>query len=131
MTLSFDLPAPSASPLGRLDPRWKLAALLLAAAAAAALRGVGPAAAALAGAWVLAALARLPLRWYLVRLGVVLLFLGLFVGFLPFLPQQDEVLLALGPLALSPHGLTLAGLIVLKAVAVVTLVLTLWTTAPW
>jgi cobalt/nickel transport system permease protein len=131
MTLAFDLPSGLTSPVGRLDPRWKLAALLPAAGLVAALRSPGPALAAVLGAWVLAALARLPLRWYAVRLGVVVLFLTLFAGFLPFTAHEGETPWAVGPLELSPRGLELAALILLKGVAVLTLVLVLWATAPW
>src|SRR5260370_2274755 len=49
MTLAFDLPDCKASFLQRMDPRWKLAALLLAALSFALLRTWGPALAALAG----------------------------------------------------------------------------------
>jgi cobalt/nickel transport system permease protein len=131
MTLAFDLPASLDSPLGRLDPRWKLAALLPAAALVAALHSLGPALAAVAGAWLLAALGGLPLRWYLVRVGVVVLFLGLFVGFLPFTRQEGEVTWSVGPVDLSPRGLEQAAEILLEGVAVLTLVLVLWATAPW
>ncbi len=131
MTLSFDLPRSSASLLGRLDARWKLAALLLAATVATTLQTVPPALAAVSGAWLLAALARLPLRWYLLRMGVVLLLLALFVGFLPFVAHANETPWLLGPVELSPRGVELAALILLKAIAVLTLVLALWLTAPW
>lgn len=131
MTLAFDLPGVPPSPVSRLDPRWKLAALLPAAGIVAALRGLGPALTALAGAWVLAALARLPLRWYLARLTVLSVFLALFVVFLPFTPHADETPWQVGPVEVSPHGVRLAGLITVKAVGVVTLVLVLWATAPW
>jgi cobalt/nickel transport system permease protein len=131
MTLALDLPRSSASPLGRLDPRWRLAALLLAAAVAAALRSWPAALAALLGSWSLAILARLPLRWYLVRLATVSVFLALFVVFLPFVPRRGEVPWEVGPLELSPGGVELAAVICLKAAAVVTLVLVLWAAAPW
>src|SRR5262245_20108438 len=128
MTLSFDLPGVPPSPLSRLDPRWKLAALVPAAAAVAALRGLGPAAAAAAAAGALVALARLPPRWYLVRVGVMALFLALFVVFLPFTSHPGETPWQVGPVEVSPHGTLLAALITLKAVAVLTLVLVVWAT---
>ncbi len=131
MTLAFDLPGVVPSLVSRLDPRWKLAALLPAAGLVATLRQVGPALVALAGAWLLAALARLPLRWYLVRVGIVVLFLALFVGLLPFTHHAGETPWQVGPVGVSPHGLELALLITVKAVAVLTLVLVLWMTAPW
>jgi cobalt/nickel transport system permease protein len=131
MTLAFDLPACPPSPLSRFDPRWKLAALVPAAGVAAALQTPAAALAALLGAWLLLTLARLPLRWYLARLGVAALALALFVGFLPFIPHEDETPWRVGPLALSPRGLELALVIALKTLAVLTLVLVLWATAPW
>jgi cobalt/nickel transport system permease protein len=131
MTLAFDLPGSPPSPLSRLDPRWKLAALLPAAGVAAALHTIPPAVAAVLGSWLLVAVARLPLRRYLVRLGVMALFLALFVGFLPFLPHQGETPWTVGPFSVSPRGVELAVLISLKAIAVLTLVFVLWATAPW
>src|SRR5437879_2880439 len=121
MTLTFAaLPNPD-SPLRRLDPRWKLAALLLAAVAAALLRTLPAALAAAAGAVVLAALARLPLRWYLTRLGAVALFLLLFVILLPFLLHDDGPSWDLGPVRVSLYGAGVAALLCLKALTIVTL----------
>src|SRR4051794_30979146 len=85
MTLAFRLPPCPDSPLRRLDPRWKLAALGLATVATALPRTVPAAAVALACALFLAGLARLPLRWLLERLGALALVLAPFVLFLPFL----------------------------------------------
>src|SRR4051812_15770166 len=109
--MSFSLePLPSTdSFLGRLDPRWKLAALALAAAAAAALHTLPPVRAALAGAAALGAAALLPWRWYRARAGTVLLFLGLFALPLPFLLKGDAPVWQVGPLTVSAHG-ALAGL---------------------
>ena len=72
MQVRFTPPPVTPSPLGRLDARWRLAALLVAIVAVAVLRGVVAAALALAGAFVLAALARMPWRWYGLRLPVEL-----------------------------------------------------------
>lgn len=129
MTLAFEqLPCPD-SPIRRLDPRWKLAALLLTAAAAAMLRSLPAAAAALVGALALAALSRLPLRWYLGRIGLLVLVLTFFALPLPLLldggPGWD-----LGPLRVSLEGGRVALLLVLKAVTIVTLMLVLLATAP-
>lgn len=112
------------SPLRRLDPRWKLAALVLLLAAVALLQVLPAAAAALGGALVLAVAARLPLRWYLVRVGVVLLFLLPFVLTLPFLVPGPE-----GEIP-SWHGTGVALLITAKALALVTLVLVLLASSP-
>jgi cobalt/nickel transport system permease protein len=130
MTLSFAaLPCPD-SPLRRLDPRWKLAAVLAAAAAVAALHTWPAALAALAGALLLAALGRLPPRWYLGRLGAVALFLLLFAGSLPFLLTGPGWVRQWGPLHVSQYGLGAAVLLTAKALALVTLMLVLLATAP-
>ena len=131
MTLAFDLPGSPASPLGRVDPRWKLAALVPAVGVTAALQHVGPVLLACLGAGVLLAAARLPPRWYLGRLAVTALFLVLFVGFLPFFPREHEIPWTVGPLRISLAGSELALLITLKTFAVLTLVLVLWASAPW
>jgi cobalt/nickel transport system permease protein len=129
MKLGFDsIPAPP-SAIGRLDPRWKLAALTTAAVAAAVLRTLPAAATAFAGALLLAVASRLPWRWYLTRLGAVLPFLALFVVLLPFLvPDKEPV--HLGPVMISPRGLALALLLCLKALTILTLMLILLATAP-
>lgn len=130
MTLALEpLPAPD-SVLRRRDPRWKLAALLLAATAAAVLRTVPAAALALAGALTLAALAHMPARWYFQRLGLLLPLLALFVLWLPFAVADPEPLARVGPLSLSAKGARLALLIFLKALAVVTLFWVLLISAP-
>lgn len=122
------LPCPE-SPLRRIDPRWKLAGLVLLTLAAACLRHLAPASVALGGTLLLAALGRLPPRWFLTRLGAAALFLTPFVVSLPFLVRGRDVSLALGPLAL-PYGFGVALLLALKALAIVTLMLVLLATAP-
>jgi cobalt/nickel transport system permease protein len=130
MTLALEqLPCPE-SPLRRLDPRWKLAALLLAAAAAATVRTLPAATVFLAGAVLLAMLGRLPWRWYLARLGALLGFLALFVVFVPFLVRDDGPGLNLGPIRLSWYGVGVALLLCTRAAALVTLVLVAVATAP-
>jgi cobalt/nickel transport system permease protein len=120
------LPCPD-SPLRRLDPRWKLAGILLAVTFIACLRHLGPALLAFAGTLVLAALSRLPPRWFLTRLGAAVLFLSPFIVSLPLLmPHRD---ITVGPVTLS-YGLGVAFLLALKALAVITLMLTLLATAP-
>jgi cobalt/nickel transport system permease protein len=124
MTLAFaQVPTPD-SPLRRLDPRWKLAGLGLAVVAAALLRTLPAAGAALAASLVLAAAARLPLRWYLARLGMTALFLAPFVLTLPFLLPGPG-----GELP-SRHGAGVALLLALKAATLVTLALVLLAGAP-
>jgi cobalt/nickel transport system permease protein len=116
MTLAFDPPPAGDSALHRLDPRWKLAALALAVLAAAAVQSLGPALAALAGAALLAAVARLPARWLARRLGALALALA--------------PLVVLLPLVQGGAGVRLALLLAAKGVAVVLLALVLLGTAP-
>jgi cobalt/nickel transport system permease protein len=130
MTVALDLPPESTSPLARFDARWKLAALGLAGACAAVLQTLSPAATALAGALILAALGRVPPRWYLARVGPVLIGLILFVVWLPFLlPPQGQVWV-LGPLQVSAHGVEAALLLVIKALTILTVALTLVASTP-
>lgn len=126
MTLAFQPPPCPDSPLRRLDPRWKLAALLLAAGLVAAQRSLLPAALALAGTLLLAALARLPWRWYLPRVGAAALLIAPFVVAAPFLVSGRGD----GPAPALPYGLAVALLLAAKALAVVTLMLVLLATAP-
>jgi cobalt/nickel transport system permease protein len=129
MTLAFSaLPCPD-SPIRRLDPRWKLAGVLQVTVVAACLRHLEPALVGLLGAMMLARLSRLPPRWYLGRLGAVLLVLVPFVLPLPFLFPGRETYLPLGELHLT-YGLGVALLLCMKAVTVVTFMLVLLATAP-
>jgi cobalt/nickel transport system permease protein len=131
MTLALDvLPAPD-SPVRRLDPRWKLAAMLLAVASAAALQTVSAALAAFAGSLVLATVSRLPLRWFLARVGALTLVLAFFVVLLPFLVHQGEPGGQWGPVHWSWYGARVALLLCLKALAIVTLTLVVLATAPF
>jgi cobalt/nickel transport system permease protein len=130
MTLAFTPPPCPDSPLRRLDPRWKLAALTPAALAAAVLRTLPAALLALGLAVLLAALARLPPRWALGRLGAVALFLALFALPLPFLLDGPGPSWQWGAVHLSPRGASAALLLCVKALAVVTLALVVLATAP-
>jgi cobalt/nickel transport system permease protein len=130
MTLAFDhLPQPD-SPLSRLDPRWKLAALTLATLSVALLHTLAAAIVAMAGALLLVALGRLPLRWYLSRLGTLALFLIVLVLLLPFIVHDGGPSLSLGSMRISWYGLRVAVCLCLKALALITLVLVALTTAP-
>src|SRR5438445_3837840 len=129
MTLRLrPLPHPD-SFVARLDPRWKLAAMIVAALAVSCLRGLLPALVALAAALILVGLGRLPLRWYLSRIGALALFLLLFVAFAPLLIRSNDRVFPLGPLSL-PYGPGLALLICVKAVAVVSILVVLVVTSP-
>jgi cobalt/nickel transport system permease protein len=130
MTLALDyLPQPE-SLLSRLDPRWKLAALTLAAVSVALLRTPGAALLAMGGALVLVPLARLSFRWYLARLGGLALFLMVLLLLLPFVLRDGGPSLSLGSVRISWYGLGMAVLLGLKALALATLVLIALTTAP-
>lgn len=85
MTLTVGLLPNPQSPLARLDPRWKLAGILLLTVAVALLHTLASAAVAFGLSVVLALVARLPWQWYLSRLGMVALFLVVVVILLPFL----------------------------------------------
>lgn len=128
MTIAFSPPPCLESPLRHLDPRSKLAGLAAATAAVASLRTLPPAAVALLAAFTLAIVGRLPLRWYLGRVGAVALFLALFTVPLPFL--LDGPGWEVGPLSLSPRGAVAALVIWAKALAILTLMLVLLTSAP-
>jgi cobalt/nickel transport system permease protein len=130
MTLALEtLPCPD-SVIRRLDPRWKLAALLVAIGAVLALATLPAVVCALGGAVALVVLSRIPVNWYLRRIGPLVLFLAFFVAALPILVRDRTPLAAVGPLELSWSGLRLALLLSGKALTVLTLVLVLLTTAP-
>jgi cobalt/nickel transport system permease protein len=129
MTLPSAIPTNLAAPLARIDPRWKLAALVPAAVCISTLRTLPAAAVALGGALFLVAFAGLPLRWYLTRLGLLIFFLGLFLLILPLVDHDDAERWECGPVFLSPRGTLLAVVLLLKAVAMVSLLLAAATTA--
>ena len=112
-----------ASPLYRCDPRWKLAALFIALLTTACLQTLPAVAVALAGAGLLALLARLPPRAYLDRLKILLPGLLLFTIFLPFLgspassAQANAWQTSWSTFHFSLAGLRLAVLFILKAMA--------------
>jgi cobalt/nickel transport system permease protein len=130
MTLHLSPPPCTQSPLSRLDPRWKLAFLFLAGLAVVFVQTLPAALAALAGALVLAVSGRLPGRWCGERLGAALLFVGLFAVPLPWLLWADEPAWNLGPVAISPHGMRVALLLLAKAATLILLSLVGLATAP-
>jgi cobalt/nickel transport system permease protein len=120
MTLAFaPLPCPD-SPLRRLDARWKLAGLGLTMFAVALLRSPATAGVALACALALAWFGRLPARWFLVRLGTVLMMVSPLVLTLPLLVPGDS----------WRTGVELALTMAAKVAALVTVALVLLTSAP-
>jgi cobalt/nickel transport system permease protein len=130
MTLALEaLPCPD-SVIRRLDPRWKLAALLLTIVVVVALTTLPATALALGGALGLVVLSRIPVAWYLRRIAPLALFLAFFVAALPFLVRDATPLARVGPLTLSWSGLRLALLLSGKALTLLTLVLVILTTSP-
>jgi cobalt/nickel transport system permease protein len=130
MTVAFDIPPLADSPLARIDPRWKLAALVPAALIVALLRTPAVAAVALAGALLLVHLTRLSWDWLGRRLAWTTLFLLLFLVWLPFFPEPSGQTLDLGPVRLSVTGLERLVAVLLKTLAVVTIFLVLLASAP-
>jgi cobalt/nickel transport system permease protein len=130
MTLGFSHLPEISSPLGMIDTRWRLAALILATAIVAALHTLPAAALALALALILAGCACLPLRWLGARLVTLLLAMAPAVVLLPLLHRDEHALLALGPWHISMAGTQLAVLIVLKGMALGTLAIVALTSAP-
>ena len=130
MSLGFDLPACKPSFLQRMDPRWKLAGLLLAALALTFLRSWEPALAALTAALLLVALARLPLGWYLRRLAMALSMYVLFLIWLPFDVKPSHETLDLGFLTLSMTGLLRLAVLSANLVGMVSLMLVMLATTP-
>ena len=129
MTLALDFPQCSHSFLGRLDPRWKMAALILAALFCALLTTLPAALGAWAFSLVIVALARLPIHWLLVRLGSVAVVLVFFAAWLPLIHDSDGPHWDLGWFSLSLDGLILAALLLFKALTIVSLMLALLATA--
>ena len=119
MTLAFAvLPCP-VSPLRRFDPRWKLAAFTFAGLSVLLLRDALVGGIALLVSLLLAWVGQLPRRWYLDRVGLLLLMLSPFVLSLPFLLDASW-----------ETGIRLSLLLTAKALALMTLVLVVLTSAP-
>jgi len=113
-----------------MDPRWKLAALVPAAILIALLRTPALALVALVGALWLADLAQLPWRWLVRRLAWTTLLLAVFLVWLPLIPDPQERTYDLGWITVSAAGLERFAAVLLKTLAVVTLLLILLATAP-
>jgi cobalt/nickel transport system permease protein len=131
VTLAFDdIPAPD-SPLARRDPRWKLAGFVIAVATTAAIGNVAAVAVSFIIALALVAIGRVPLSWYAGRLGPLVPFLLLFGLLMPLMVRGGEPLAQFGPIEISQRGVRAAALICLKALAILTFVLVLLTSAPF
>jgi cobalt/nickel transport system permease protein len=130
MTLGFDVPTCQPSFVQRLDPRWKLACLLLAALAAVNLHTCGAALAALSGTMLLVALARLPLGWYLRRLATSLVMFALFLAWLPFVVQAGHETHEIGFVTVSLTGLVRLIVLSAKIASMISLMLVMLATTP-
>jgi cobalt/nickel transport system permease protein len=123
--------APRDSILARRDPRWGFPAFALALFGTAFLRQPGPTAVALGFALLLAAIARVPGRWFRARIGVLLLALIPFVVVVPFTVDRGERIWEWRFLHVTDAGLIAAGALAMKTLALVTFALTLLATAPF
>jgi cobalt/nickel transport system permease protein len=130
MTPGFRHRPVPASPLARWDARWKLAAVLLAAAAVAGLRHPAPAAAALALGLGLLGVGRLGGAWVRVRLAAFALAALPFLLVLPFTLDPDGPGWGVGPVHMSEYGLLVGLGVVFRGVAIGAFALVLVGTAP-
>jgi cobalt/nickel transport system permease protein len=78
----------------------------------------------------LAVLGQLPFRWFVQRLGAVLLLVALFALPLPWLMAEEGHEWSIRTLRFSWHGLEVACLLAAKAITLVTLLLVIQATAP-
>ena len=118
------------SPAAQLDPRWRLAGLMILIAATAAVRTPGAAFAGLAAAVCIAFLARLPLRWTMEHLVPLLLLLLPVAIFLPLSWTATPTSWKLGPFQVVPERFHLVALIFLKATALLLLLKVVLVAAP-
>lgn len=130
MTLAIELPQSRHSPVGALDPRWKIAALVPAALLIGLLRDWRLSLAAFGMVFVLVVAARLPWRWYLGRVLALAAFLLLFLAWPVFFPGEGEPTWDVGAFSVSlPRAEHLLGVLA-RALAMVSLVLVVLATAP-
>lgn len=128
MRAEVELHARGRSPVHDWDARWKAGSVGILAAVLAVLGGWRPALAGLVGALLLLLLAGLPLRLVLARLGAaqVLLVPCLILLPLTFTGQP----MSWGRLTISGEGLQVAGLLYLRATAILVVVMALVYTTP-
>jgi cobalt/nickel transport system permease protein len=117
MTLAYDALDPADSPIARLDARWRLAALVLAGAAASFLRSPQALGFACSSALFLLVVARLPSRLIVGRFAALALFLVPFLIVLPIVRGAD--------------GFVAAALVAVRAVTLFALALVVMATAPF
>jgi cobalt/nickel transport system permease protein len=130
MTLKLSSIPRTESALAKLDPRWKLPTLLVSALLVAFIQRLPFASVALLVAMALVLLGHVPVHWYLSRLGAIATFLLLVVCLLPLTGDRVEAAWNWGPVSISSAGAYLAGLVIVKALAIVTLILVLVATTP-
>ncbi|MCE9533564.1 MAG: cobalt ECF transporter T component CbiQ, partial [Planctomycetes bacterium] len=130
MSLNVEHLSPRDSLFARFDPRWKLAALLLSVVAVAVMRSPIILLAALVGSLTLAAIARLPGRWFRARIGLLLFALVPFLIILPLTVDRGGITYHLLGLRFSEVGFLAAGALLCRSIAIVTLMLILLGTAP-
>src|SRR5262245_37463959 len=130
MTLNPEHLAPRDSVLARRDPRWRLAAFVLAVVGISVVRSPLPSLAALVFALFLAAIGRVPGRWHRVRIGLLLLALVPFLIVVPFTVDRGLRLWEWRFLHVTDAGVLVAITLVAKSVAIVTVALALLATAP-
>ena len=130
MTLTLEHLPLAKSPLSRLDPRRKLASLLLAMLGLALLRTLPPVSAAFGAALLLSVACRQPVRWYVKRFGTLFLFVFLFAGAMPLLLEGPGAIWEIGGVTFSEHGLRASGVLMFKTLGIVLLAATLLLTAP-
>ena len=123
--------SPRDSLFARFDPRWKLAALLLATAALTAMSSPLVLAVGLAVSSSLAVIARLPGRWFRTRIGLLLFALLPFLLILPATVDRGGPSYELIGIRLSVDGLVAAAAIACKTIAMVTLMLILLASSPF
>jgi cobalt/nickel transport system permease protein len=124
MPVSIASPSLLHSPLAKLDARWKVAAFCIATIAVGSLQRLGPAAAALAAGVVAILLARAPLGWFVRRVAAVVVALAWFAIFVVvggLSAHEDDAPLWFG--IISPAGMQTAGMIIFKAVAILSMML--------
>jgi cobalt/nickel transport system permease protein len=110
-----------------MDPRWKLAAVVAAVVATAAVRSETAALVACGASLLLVALTRTPWTWYWPQLRNALVFVVLFAAALPFLLGGPAW--RLGPIWVSVEGLRVAVVVCAKAASVLSFVLVLRATS--
>lgn len=118
------------SPLARRDPRWRLAAFGLAVLGVALLQHAPAVAGALGVAVVLALVGRMPGAWFRARLTLFLFALLPFLIVVPFVVDRGDRLWEWRFLHITDAGLAVGAALAAKALALVTLALTLLIAAP-